>query len=421
MSYSVETTIFSTGERFVHLITSGTRLPHFESTVFNMKMLRGRGLATATIEQVLRAIKILLLFCDMQAISLSTRMQEGFLLSADEVDDLVRLCRMPMFNIEAMALVASTGNGHSSPKRLKLFPSSKSEAEVGSDWITNRIIYIRDYLAWLADVQRSRFAPDHAHYLSLTEQRHAIHQKLTAVRPLSKGRNVVNQRISLDEKKQAVLWKVIDPASTQNVWVGRHCRVRNELMVRMFIKLGVRRGELAGISVRDIDFRARTLLIRRRADDKTDPRVVQPNAKTLDRILPLTDDLIRRIHSYVIGERRAQPQALTHPFLFVANGGRPLGLRAINKVFELLVERCEEFDQLFPHLLRHTFNDNLSATMEEDGRHEDDMESIRSELNGWKKGSGTAATYTKRTIQKKAREASLELQGKSPIRPISDE
>jgi len=38
-------------------------------------------------------------------------------------------------------------------------------------------------------------------------------------------------------------------------------------------------------------------------------------------------------------------------------------------------------------------------------------EKIRSYLMGWKGGSGTASTYTRRHIERKAREAALLLQG----------
>ena len=421
MTYSVSVIKFATGEDFVHLIDSVNLLPHFDSTVFNMAMLRGRSLATNTIAQQLRAIKILLILCDMRGISLSTRMQNGFIFKAGELDELLRLCRKPLADIESMALVSKLGAGVSSPKRLKLFPRGKSEAEVGTDWIVNRIIYIREYIDWLANTQCGRFTPEHKHYRSLTEQRDSVHKKLTNSMPVSKGRNVVNQRVGLDEDQQAVLWRVIDPAYLGNVWVGYHCRVRNELMIRMFIKLGIRRGELAGISVRDIDFRARTILIRRRADDKADPRKDQPNAKTRDRIIPLSYDLLQRIHHYVIGERKSQAKANTHPFLFVANGGRPLGMRAINRVFEVLVERCDEFEELFPHLLRHTFNDNLSTNMDANKTLEAEEQQIRSEMNGWAATSKSAANYTKRTTQRRANKAFLELQESQPVKVINDE
>jgi len=259
MTHAVKVVMFTTGERFVHLIDLITLLPHFESTIYNMAMLRGRRLSTSTIEQALRAIKIFLFFCDMREISLSIRMQNGFLFQAGELDELLRLCRKHLKHIDSMAVASKVSTSTSSPKRLRLFPTSKTEDEVGTHWIRNRIIYIRDYIDYLASVQRDRFVPDHKHYQSLSEQRKNVYRKLTESLPSDKGRNVVNGRIGLDEEQQEILWKLIDPTSPENVWVGHHCRVRNELMTRMFIQLGFRRGELAGVSVRDIDFRARTV------------------------------------------------------------------------------------------------------------------------------------------------------------------
>lgn len=334
-----------------------------------------------------------------------------------ELNELVRICRIPLEQIEAMVAASKIHTSIKSPKRLKLFPSSKQQEEVSNEWIKNRLIYIRDYIDWLAAKQCGRFSSAHEHYLTLSAQRTSARDQLTAAMPSDKGRNVVNQRMGLGDVQQEFLLKLIEPTHSENVWVGHHCRARNELMVLMFIKLGIRRGELAGISVRDISFRARTLLIRRHADDKLDPRDNQPNAKTLDRILPLSNELCQRIQQYVIRERKAQKKASMHPFLFVANGGRALGLRAINKVFEALAERFGQ-EELVPHVLRHTFNENLSKQMEADKIEEADEVKIRSELNGWNPTSGTAATYTKRTIQRRARKASLALQENQPVKPI---
>lgn len=420
MPYSIKISVFSTGERFAHLIDSETQLPHFDSTIFNMVMLRGRGLATSTIEQVLRAIKILILFCEVREISLSTRMQSGTLFQCGELDELLRLCRKPMADIGPALLSSKSHSAKGVTNRIRLFPSSRSGSEVCSKWVADRITYIREFVNWLADRQLSRLTENCEKYRMLREQKDAFYKKLKATVPMKKGRNNANSRMGLSEEQQESLWRVVASDSTENVWVGRHCRVRNELMVRMFHTLGLRRGELAGVSVRDINFRMKTILIRRRADDRQDPRVIQPNAKTRDRILPLSDSLLRRIQDYVIGERKLQSRAKTHQFLFVANGGNPLGLRAINKIFETLVKRCGAFIELFPHLLRHTFNDNLSAHMDANKTSEAEEERIRSALNGWKPSSGTAATYTKRTIERKANEASLLIQEKRVVKPIND-
>jgi integrase len=65
---------------------------------------------------------------------------------------------------------------------------------------------------------------------------------------------------------------------------------------------------------------------------------------------------------------------------------------------------------LTAHVLRHTNNDNFSELMDNSKASEAAEEKQRSYVMGWKEGSGTAATYTRRHTEKKAREASLKLQ-----------
>lgn len=48
------------------------------------------------------------------------------------------------------------------------------------------------------------------------------------------------------------------------------------------------------------------------------------------------------------------------------------------------------------------------------------QEQVRSYLMGWRDGSGTAATYNKRFIQKKCFEAALALQGNNGTRLPED-
>ncbi len=64
------------------------------------------------------------------------------------------------------------------------------------------------------------------------------------------------------------------------------------------------------------------------------------------------------------------------------------------------------------HSLRHTWNRKFSERMDAmDGLvKEERQEQIRAYLQGWKAGSGTAATYNKRFIQQKGLEAALALQ-----------
>jgi integrase len=64
------------------------------------------------------------------------------------------------------------------------------------------------------------------------------------------------------------------------------------------------------------------------------------------------------------------------------------------------------------HLFRHTWNDDFSEQMDREKIPEDRERKVRSVLMGWSPTSGTAATYTKRHVERKAREASLAMQRK---------
>src|SRR5260370_22416459 len=109
--YTVRNTVFESGERFPLLMDVRTGLPLFDPTVFVLSEFRVRNRASSTIEQVLRALKVLLLFCDKHQIDFASRMLEGQLLELGEVDALVQMCRLPMADIDTPVNVSPTGTG----------------------------------------------------------------------------------------------------------------------------------------------------------------------------------------------------------------------------------------------------------------------------------------------------------------------
>jgi integrase len=62
--------------------------------------------------------------------------------------------------------------------------------------------------------------------------------------------------------------------------------------------------------------------------------------------------------------------------------------------------------------LRHTWNDRFSEEVDKKDIDPETEKHIRSYLMGWAPTSSTAATYTRRHAQRKAREVSLALQTK---------
>lgn len=411
--YTIRTSVSGSGERFPLLVDFHTGIPLFDPTVFTLTEFRARNRASATIEQVLRSLKVFLLFCDKYQIDLVERMLEGRLLELGELDALVQLCRLPMSDIETQ-IDASSPRPVSEVVSLESYraKAKKGLTEVAGDSAGVRIRYIRQFIGWLADRCLLSWNAQHPSRSALLNARGIVIPGLAARIPAGKGRNKTRSRRALDEATQERLWQIVDVSSSENPWEGRHARIRNELIVRWFMGLGVRRGELLGVRITDVDFRANEVFIARRADDPNDPRVHQPNAKTTDRLLPISDDLAQRTRKYILEERRRFSKARRHAFLYVANGGAPLSLRGLNKIFEVLCIKHPELPDIFPHLFRHTNNYNFSKLADEQGMDPEKEKKTRSHLMGWSETSGTAETYTRREIERKARDASLQLQNK---------
>ena len=411
--YTVRTAVFASGERFPLLVDVGTGVPLFDPTVFTLSEFRARNRASSTIEQVLRALTVFLFFCDKHRIDLASRMLEGQLLELGELDALVQLCRLPISDIEAQVDASPTA-----PERTVVsiehyrVRANRALSEVAGHSAAVRIRYIRQFISWLADRRLLSLSARHPSRAALLSARDIVVAGLAARVPAGNSRNKTHGRRALDDAAQERLWQIVDVNSTDNPWEGRHARLRNELIVRWFMGLGVRRGELLGVKVNDVNFRANEVFIARRADDPGDPRTYQPNAKTADRLLPISDDLARRTRHYILEERRRFPEARKHAFLFVANGGAPLSLRGLNKIFSVLSAKHPELMGVFPHLFRHTNNHNFSKLADELGMDPEKEKKTRSQIMGWSETSGTAETYTRREIERRARDVSLRMQNK---------
>jgi len=150
--YAVKNAVFASGERFPILINDRTGIPLFDPTVFTLSQIRARNRASATIEAVLRALKVFQLFCDHHQIDLTARMRAGQLLELGELDALVSLCRLPMSAIEALVEASPTGSRRA-PVPFKSYRARAKEVdqEVASDFAVVRIRYIRNFIGWLAD------------------------------------------------------------------------------------------------------------------------------------------------------------------------------------------------------------------------------------------------------------------------------
>lgn len=62
----------------------------------------------------------------------------------------------------------------------------------------------------------------------------------------------------------------------------------------------MRSGELLQLKIEDIDLSENTIKIKRRHNDAQDKyRTIEPNAKTLERELPISENLANNIRNYI--------------------------------------------------------------------------------------------------------------------------
>lgn len=418
--YAVKTCLFESGERFPILIQRSTGLPLFEPLVFVLSVLRARNLASATIAQANRALIVLHLFLDEQRIDLDFRLDCGMLLDFSEIDLLLRNCRIPLEQLEAD--LTDHDQKSNRPQRMPIADHIERFIplkQINPESAAIRCIYIRNYLEWLVQDRLLRLHAKHPLFAPLTHVLEIVLDAISARIPFQGAQNTPSKREGLPVESIEQLRQTIDSDCPLNPWKGRHVRLRNALIIEFLLVLGPRRGELLNIKISDINFQLGQVSIVRRADDPADPRLAQPCVKTLERKLSIGAPLYELLKKYILQERRKNEGAKRHEFLFVANGtGSPLTLAGLNKVFVWLRMHCAFLPADFsPHVLRHTWNEDFSRTMDQKKVPEAKEQQMRAYLMGWSKDSSSAATYTKRHVKDKARAVSLEMQSRMMQRP----
>lgn len=341
-------------------------------------------------EAALGAIHVLLAFAQAHGIDLEQRLLSRQYLAVSELD----------------ALCDWAGRSHR-PERNR--PTSPRTEPVSKAHRYNRLSWIASYLDW------------HAHHvLDVPHAPEADRPIATFVKAIRArrprwGRQSLRGDKALTDEQWERLIELVEPNHPANPFRDPAAAERNALLVLMLAYVGLRRGELLGLQVPDIDWQQQTLTIHRRPDNPEDSRTRQPRTKTLARTVPVPAHLIERIDRYVRETRRSTKEANTHRYLFVVhrNGpheGEPLSESAVAKVFAILRRSDPLLAPVHPHALRHTWNWKFSQAIDQSptGKgpsREEEEEQARSHLMGWREGSGTAARYNQRYIEKQAAKA----------------
>lgn len=385
------------------LVCRSSGLPHFDANLFALLMMRMRGRAASTAEQALRAVGLLLDFQAERNIDWSARLASGRLFQNEEIDALTVHLR------QAIRASGSPGQGpHRTVVAFAAGRDRRGHDEVQGEVSATRLSYVATYLEWYADARLREMRLPMQTAALLLQRVQADLRALRKRRDSTPG--TLNARRSLTGEQKQLLLDISDVASVRNPWTQEFVQVRNALLVRWLLALGLRRGELLGVTLDQLDMQRRRVNIVLRPDDPSDPRRYQPNAKTRARALDLPSDLAVATQNFIVKQRSQIKGARTHGFLFTSSSGAPLSLDTVAAVFmDIRTAAAGLLPAVTAHTLRHTWNDEFSAFCDMQKVAANDERRHREYLMGWAPGSEAAAVYTKRHIEESARQALLQM------------
>ena len=403
---------FANGERFSVLHRPGA-LPVHEAVLF-LARFRKRGRAANTIHSVCTAIALLYRQLASAKIDLLERLRNGQFLTEPEV---TRLADAAQYRADDLSDDETT-DGAVRPaviniktvRRRRQTHATEVKA-VNAAHQATRIRYMAAFLGFLSDYYGAQLPKPQKNALALESAR-TLKSFLAQVPKVSR-RAKLGAREGLSVEDQLRLLAIVHPESPDNPWARGFVRMRNWVIVVMLLATGMRRGELLGLQIGDFDARLPQLSVLRRADAAADPRLIQANTKTNDRIVELRPEIMAAIWDYIRLHRREIKAARKHPLLIVADDGKPLSFSAIDKMFAELRAACPGLPvRLTSHVMRHTWNERFSEQAEEMKLSETEEERARNEQQGWADNSKSATTYTRRHTSAKGRAITLKLQEK---------
>lgn len=133
---------------------------------------------------------------------------------------------------------------------------------------------------------------------------------------------------------------VFEKMHWQNDFVG----IRNYLIIRMLYETGIRRSELIGIHLDDMNIEGRTIKVLGKANK--------------ERIIPFGIELLSIIQKYL--KERAQLPIDDRMYLFVTKKGKKLYPKLIYTVVTNNLSMVTTQQKRSPHVLRHSFATHMS-------------------------------------------------------------
>ena len=377
--------VFSTGERFPVVLHSDTLQPAVLATRFIIDERRETRQAS-TIERDVRVLCWLYDWCAFVGICLELLLRSGESLSVKQIQGFLRWLRSGRQN-KLVGTIGAVDAGADS-KAVVLRPRT----------FNSYLSTIESFLVWAAYEFIPKTDSSEGIRKRLRDAKRRIQRAFKAYKAVESVERA--RRYGLTDNELQELRKLSIPGGPQNPF-RKQIQNRNYLIIEIMLATGVRAGELLKMRLQDLPRGPKqTVSIVRQPDDAKDPRKDEPRVKTRSREIPIPRKLATELVGYVQKERGY----CNHQYLFISSRGRaPLSRSGLSNIFSVIQAKSPVGTRaVYPHLLRHTFNDLLMDRAKQTGMPDDVRIKVQNFLCGWVEGSSQSEVYTRRFVEAEA-------------------
>lgn len=173
-----------------------------------------------------------------------------------------------------------------------------------------------------------------------TFSRYLIREGIISVNPLNKVlKPKMSKRIPafVDESK---LNNFLDTYEFGDDFQG----IRNQLIIELLYQTGMRRSELIGLKTSSVNF--------------VESHIKVLGKRNKERLIPVNNDLLKRIREYMIVREKTFPGSLNDSLLLTAKG-QVVYPKMIYRIITGFLNLVTTLDKKSPHVLRHSFATHL--------------------------------------------------------------
>jgi integrase len=403
--YRVRQVKMESGEELPILIRSNTGLPVTLALRWVMRKRRNEVTAS-TIANDLYGLSDLLSWGDdffKRAPSLEEFLSEGGQLTPSELDSILAFVRETKFSV----------------------CGTEKYREIGT--ASQRIQSIEAFLSWVA-YPYGRGRRSGGSYIAPTELASYRERIAATFRPLRKAGTHSQRPEPLDPERDAKLRRIFSPVRSPDGRLLKPLRFRENnpfhsttqlrawLIYSFFRGLGLRRGEALKIKVRDIHFVDRARVeIRRRPDDPDDPRMPEPKVKGMEGYAYLYPSLVFGLKSYLTDyDHPGYRKRGRSDYLLLTRNGSPVASSYCNQMFTTVARSHPELRGVSPHVLRHTWAEELASHLLQDpGNEKPDSKNlaidILREAGRWSPTSSMPLHYIQNALRRRAYQVNREI------------